>query len=96
MKHNLAALRYAKALINFSENRNVPEKVYKEMKTISKVFSKSKKALNFFNNPIISIKNKKKLIFKILKETSNETIKLIDLLEKNKRLFIIREISIVI
>ena len=93
MKHNLAALRYAKALINFSENRNVPEKVYKEMKTISKVFSKSKKALNFFNNPIISINNKKKLIFKILKETSNETSKLIDLLEKNKRLFIIREIS---
>jgi F-type H+-transporting ATPase subunit delta len=93
MKHNLAALRYAKALINFSENRSVSEKVYEEMKMISKLFSESKKVLNFFNNPVISIKNKKNLIFKILKETSDETNKLIDLLEKNKRLFMIREIS---
>ena len=93
MKHNLAALRYSKALISLSEKRNVSDKVYEEMKVISKAFSQSKKVLNFFNNPVISIKNKKKVIFKILKDSSDETNKLIDLLEKNKRLFMIREIS---
>ena len=93
MKHNLTAIRYSKALINFSENKKASKKVYEEMKVISKIFSQNKKVLNFFRNPVISIKNKKNLIFKFLKKTSNQTIKLIDLLEKNKRLFMISEIS---
>ena len=68
MKYNLTALRYSKALINFSENKKASKKVYEEMKVISKIFSQNKKVLNFFNNPVISIKNKKALIFKLLKK----------------------------
>ena len=93
MKHNLTALRYSKALINFSENKKASKKVYEEMKVISKFFSQNKKVLNFFSTPVISIKKKKNLIFKLIKKTSQQTTKLIDLLEKNKRLFMISEIS---
>ena len=93
MRNSLVALRYSKALINYSENRKASKKVYEEMKVISKTFSQDKNALNFFTNPVISIKKKKHLIFKLLKNTSDQTTKLIDLLEKNKRLFMISEIS---
>ena len=94
MKNNLVALRYSKALINFSETKKASKKVYEEMKVISKIFSQNKKALNLFSNPVISISKKKNLIFKFLKNTSQETVKLIDLLEKNKRLFMISDISV--
>ena len=94
MKNSLVALRYSKALINYSENKKASKKVYEEMKVISKIFSQNKKVLKFFSNPVVSIKNKKNLIFKLINNTSEETTKLIDLLEKNKRLFMIREISI--
>ena len=93
MKNNLVALRYSKALINFSENKKSSKKVYDEMKVISKIFSQNKKALNLFSNPVVSISKKKNLIFKLLNKTSQETIKLIDLLEKNKRLYMISDIS---
>ena len=59
MKNNLVALRYSKALINFSENKKASKKVYDEMKVISKIFSQNKKALNLFSNPVISISKKK-------------------------------------
>ncbi|MBK78166.1 MAG: ATP synthase F1 subunit delta [Flavobacteriaceae bacterium] len=94
MKNNLAALRYSKALINFSENKKASKKIYEEMKVISNFFSQNKKALNLFSNPVILISKKKKLIFKLLKNTSKETTRLIDLLEKNKRLYMIRDISL--
>ena len=94
MKNNLVALRYSKALINFSETKKASKKVYEEMKVISKIFSQNKIALNLFSNPVISISKKKNLIFKFLKNTSQETVKLIDLLEKNKRLYMISDISI--
>ena len=94
MKNNLVALRYSKALINFSETKKASKKVYEEMKVISKIFSQNKKALNLFSNPVISISKKKNLIFKFLKNTSQETVKLIDLLEKNKRLYMISDISV--
>ena len=94
MKNNLVALRYSKALINFSETKKASKKVYEEMKVISKIFSQNKIALNLFSNPVISISKKKNLIFKFLKNTSQETVKLIDLLEKNKRLFMISDISV--
>ena len=93
MKNSLVALRYSKALINYSENKKASKKVYEEMKVISKIFSQNKKVLKFFSNPVVSIKNKKNLIFKLINNTSEETTKLIDLLEKNKRLFMISEIS---
>ena len=94
MKNNLAALRYSKALINFSENKKASKKIYEEMKVILNFFSQNKKALNLFSNPVILISKKKKLIFKLLKNTSKETTRLIDLLEKNKRLYMIRDISL--
>ena len=94
MKNNLVALRYSKALINFSETKKASKKVYEEMKVISKIFSQNKIALNLFSNPVISISKKKNLIFKFLKNTSQETVKLIDLLEKNKRLYMISDISV--
>ena len=66
MKNSLVALRYSKALINYSENKKASKKVYEEMKVISKIFSQNKKVLNFFSNPVVSIKNKKNLIFKLI------------------------------
>ena len=36
MKNSLVALRYSKALINYSENKKASKKVYEEMKVISK------------------------------------------------------------
>tara|TARA_B100000902_G_scaffold89678_1_gene93415 strand:- start:1191 stop:1424 length:234 start_codon:yes stop_codon:yes gene_type:complete len=76
MKNSLVALRYSKALINYSENKKASKKVYEEMKVISKIFSHDKNVLNFFTNPVISIKKKKHLIFKLLKNTSDQTTKL--------------------
>ena len=43
MKNSLVALRYSKALINYSENKKASKKVYEEMKVISKIFSQNKK-----------------------------------------------------
>ena len=43
MKGSLVAGRYAKALINFSDNKNVLEKVFDEMNIISKVFFENNK-----------------------------------------------------
>ena len=93
MKGSLVAGRYAKALINFSDNKNVLEKVFDEMNIISKVFFENNKISNLFKNPIISTIKKKKIIFEILGKHTNETKKVVNLLEKNKRLFMLYEIS---
>ncbi len=59
MKNSLAALRYSKALINYSENKKASKKVYDEMKVISKIFSQNKKVIKFLVIQLFRLKIRK-------------------------------------
>jgi F-type H+-transporting ATPase subunit delta len=93
MKRNLAAFRYAKALLDISEEKQNSEIVYKDMNSLSKIFLESRTFVNFIENPTIASSTKKDFIKKTLKNLTSLTKKLLDLLTLNNRLSIIGQIA---
>lgn len=89
-----AAIRYAKALLEFSTEAGKAEEVNTDMKQIATSISGSQELKDFLTSPIIKIELKKSSLEAIFSSVQSETIKLFQLLHDNKRFEILQQIAI--
>ncbi|PDH43404.1 MAG: ATP synthase F1 subunit delta [Flavobacteriales bacterium MED-G15] len=85
MKSGRAALRYAKALLDYSLESQKENNVFEEMQEIQSVMENNPALAQALNNPVLPSKQKRQLMDEIFKERSKITISLFDLLSQNNR-----------
>ena len=87
MSNNRAALRYAKALLSLSNDKNFADKTYSDMQLIAATIEGSNELQMVLESTIIKSEVKKNALLAIFENNiSAISIKLIDLLIENKRL----------
>lgn len=85
MKSSRAALRYAKALLNFALENKQEETVAKEMQTVLSIINESPELEAVLDNPILSGSKKGIIMAEVFKSNSKTTQRLFLLLSTNKR-----------
>jgi len=87
MSNNRAALRYAKALLSLSKDKNSTDETYADMQLIAATIDGSNELQLVLESTLIKPDVKKNALLAIFENNINATsIKLIDLLIENKRL----------
>ena len=87
MSNNRAALRYAKALLSLSKDKNSADETYADMQLIAATIDGSNELQLVLESTLIKPDVKKNALLAIFENNINATsIKLIDLLIENKRL----------
>ena len=85
MKSSRAALRYAKALLNFALENKQEETVTIEMQTVLSIINESPELEAALDNPILSGSKKSTIMAEVFKSNSKTTQSLFLLLSTNKR-----------
>ena len=85
MKSSRAALRYAKALLNFALENKQEETVAIEMQTVLSIINESPELEAALDNPILSGSKKSTIMAEVFKSNSKTTQSLFLLLSTNKR-----------
>jgi F-type H+-transporting ATPase subunit delta len=81
-----AAIRYAKAVLDQSNEANISEVVFGDMKSVEATIAGSKELRNVLQSPIIKGEDKKQALIKIFEGNSDITKSLIEILTANKRI----------
>ena len=93
MKQNRAAIRYAKATLDFAIEKKAAEAVEKDMRDISVTISESGELEKLLESPIVNNVVKKNALLEIFKDSSEITKGLIATLVSNKRIAILQEVA---
>ena len=93
MKEARAALRYAKATLDFAVEKKAADKVEKDMRSIASVISGSTELQNVLSSPVVTGKVKKDSLNAIFKGSNEITLGLIDTLTTNKRVDMLQEVA---
>ena len=88
-----AAIRYAKAILEFATDANKATEVNADMKSIVKAIEESAELKEFLSNPIVKQEVKKAALAQIFTDVQPETNKLFNLLLENKRFEILHSIA---
>ena len=88
-----AAIRYAKAIFEIAKEENSIDSVFRDMKTVEILCNSSHDFKNLLSNSQISYNEKKTAILSLIKDHNSLTIKLLDLLIQNKRVYIVNDIA---
>jgi len=88
-----AALRYAKAILDVSNEKGNAELVNHDMKSITNAISQSEELKVFLQNPIIKGEAKLAALNEIFVKANDDTKKLFSVLLENKRLNILEVIA---
>lgn len=88
-----AAIRYAKAILEFATNANKAEAVNTDMKSIGSTIEANQELSDFLSNPIIKQEVKNAALKEVFSSVQPETNKLFDLLLENKRFEILSAIA---
>jgi F-type H+-transporting ATPase subunit delta len=88
-----AAIRYAKAILEFATDANKAAAVNKDMKSIGTTINSNQELSDFLSNPIIKQEVKNAALKEVFSTVQPETNKLFDLLLENKRFEILSAIS---
>ena len=88
MKGARAALRYAKAILAFSQENNSSEVVAKDMQKMNEIIQQSDALQIALENPLIETEKKLSLLNELFPEASEPSKKLFSLLAENNRLAI--------
>ncbi|MBC7523322.1 MAG: ATP synthase F1 subunit delta [Flavobacterium sp.] len=89
-----AAIRYAKAILEFATEAGKAEAVNADMKQIATSIAGSQELKDFLSNPIIKIEIKKSSVEAIFSGVQPVTLKLFKLLNENKRFEILHQIAV--
>ena len=89
-----AAIRYAKAILEFATDANKAEAVNNDMKSIANAIAESSELKEFLSNPIVKQDIKKSALLEVFASVEPETKKMFDLLLENKRFEILQSIAI--
>ena len=88
-----AAIRYAKAIFEIAIEENAIENVFNDMNVIDSLSNDSSDFRNLLTNSQIKYQDKKNAILSLIESYSGLTVKLIDLLINNKRVYIVSDIA---
>ena len=88
-----AAIRYAKAILEFATEANKASEVNADMKSIVIAIEESLDLRDFLSNPIVKQDVKKAALVQIFTSVQPQTNKLFDLLLENKRFEILHSIA---
>ncbi|GMN10095.1 ATP synthase F1 subunit delta [Croceitalea sp. MTPC9] len=93
MNEARAAIRYAKATLDFAVEQKAADKVEKDMRTIASVISENTELQNVLSSPVVKNDVKKKSLNAIFKGSNQITLGLIDTLTANKRIEMLQEVA---
>ncbi len=88
-----AAIRYAKAILEFATDANKAAAVNEDMKSIGTTINSNQELSDFLSNPIIKQEVKNAALKEVFSSVQPETNNLFDLLLENKRFEILSTIS---
>ncbi len=80
-----AAIRYAKAVIQHTNEANTTHMVFGDMQTVLSTITSSKELRNFLKSPIIKGEDKREALVAVFSEQSEITKGLINILVNNER-----------
>lgn len=92
MNYSVIAKRYAKALFELGEEKSILDKIEKDLKIVHDTFSQDDQLNHFYNNPRVSMEQKKQLTKDLFKKLSKETLNTLLLLIDKKRISLVSEI----
>jgi F-type H+-transporting ATPase subunit delta len=93
MSSTRAAIRYAKAILDLANSKNVAEAVNNDMKTIATTINGNQELNTFIQNPTIKVEVKENAVLEVFADTNGVTKGLFHLLFENKRFEILGEIA---
>ena len=93
MKNTRAALRYAKAVLNFSLEQKKEQAVAKDMQEIVAVFEVSKELTVFLENPVVANSAKQDTLVKVFSTLQPLSNQLIALLVNNNRIDLLAQVA---
>lgn len=92
-KHLKITNNYANALLKIGKEQNSADKLYKQLREIVDILNISKDLKLFFENPLISVNDKKEIIYKVFgKNFDLQIINLLNMLADNKKLNLLETI----
>ena len=80
-----AAIRYAKAVLDLTKDTNSTDAVLNDMKAVVATLGESKELRLALQSPVIKAEDKRAVLKEVFKDSSKETIGLVDVLVDNKR-----------
>lgn len=87
-----ATKRYAKALLQFSVEKQEEQKVFEDMNVIEKTIEQNAELKQFLTSPVVRSEAKKQVLEKVFSEVSNSTQRLFSILTENKRISLIEQV----
>ncbi|MCK0161163.1 ATP synthase F1 subunit delta [Allomuricauda sp. F6463D] len=93
MNQNRAAIRYAKATLDFAVEKKAAEAVEKDMQEIAVTISENVELQNLLESPIIKSEVKKNSLLEIFKGANEITKGLLQTLIGNKRIAMLQEVA---
>jgi F-type H+-transporting ATPase subunit delta len=88
------AIRYAKAMVNFSKEMNQEDTVYQDMELVADTVADNKELQIMLGSPVIKYAAKREALSALFEDRTSEiTQGLIDLLIRNKRLSLLGEVA---
>ncbi|PCJ97682.1 MAG: ATP synthase F1 subunit delta [Flavobacteriaceae bacterium] len=94
MNEARAAIRYAKATLDFAVEKKAAEAIDTDMRTISSTIADNLELQNFLDSPVIKGETKKNTLKEIFKGSNEITKGLIDTLSANKRIKMLKEVAL--
>lgn len=88
-----AAIRYAKAVLDFASEKKVADKVEQDMRTIASVISENTELQQVLSSPVVKSEVKKNTLTEIFKESNEITLGLLETLTSNKRIDMLKEVA---
>jgi len=86
MSKTRAAIRYAKAVLDLANEQNLAGTVNSDMDTIVNTIAASEDLRAMLQSPVLSSSVKKSALMQVFPDLNNLSVKLIDILIKNKRI----------
>ena len=93
MKDSRAALRYAKAILDFAVDKKSTAAVERDMRSISSTIADSNELQNLLASPVIQAEVKKKALTAIFTNVHAISQGMINLLIENKRISMLQEVA---
>ncbi len=94
MNESRAAIRYAKATLDFAIEKKASDAVEKDMREISATISENTELQNLLESPVVKGEVKKSSLQKIFKGSNEITKGLIGTLTDNKRIALLQEVAL--
>lgn len=93
MNEARAALRYAKATLDFAVEKKAADKIEKDMRNIASVIAGNTELQNVLSSPVVKGADKKDALKAIFKGSHEITVGLINTLTDNKRIEMLQEVA---